>query len=642
MPRAQLLSTMLVLAAGAWAAGDAARAMPDADTLTYTVRFPDPASHTLEVEAVVPTAGAAQVELMMPVWTPGSYLVREYARNVEAIAASAPGGEPLPITKITKNRWRLTTAGHAEVVVRYRLYAREMSVRGNFVDHELAVLNGAATFITLAGGHNRPHLVTLVPPPAWKTSVTALAALPGEHRYRASDYDQLVDSPLLLGNPVLHTIEHAGKRHLLANQGESEIWDGPRSAADVAKLVSVQSDFWSEVPFERFVFLNVIAEGSGGLEHADSFLVMTSRWKARTREGWLDWLGVVSHELFHAWNVKRLRPRELGPFDYEAEIYTPSLWIAEGITSYYDDLLVHRAGLSTRKEYLTRLSRDVERLQEHPGRLVQPVVDASFDTWIKFYRRDENFANAGVSYYTKGALTGFLLDVKIRRATQGRASLDTVMRRAWERWSGPSGYGHDEFLALLSEVAGEPLGPWLERALNTTEELDYGEALAFYGLRFKPAKPRERDPGEDEEDEETAGWLGIETEVKEGRLVVTEVKRGTPGQAAGLNVEDEILAVAGYRVPPEKWAERLKAFPPGAASELLVARRERLVTLPVVFGEKPTRWRLEVDPAATSEQRARLDAWLGPAAAPAGAGAQPSSVQQRSVSSASSTANAPR
>jgi predicted metalloprotease with PDZ domain len=357
---------------------------------------------------------------------------------------------------------------------------------------------------------------------------------------------------------------------------------------------------------------------------------MTSRWKARSRDGWLDWLGLASHELFHAWNVKRLRPRELGPFDYETEIYTPSLWIVEGLTSYYDDLLVHRTGLSSRKEYLARLSRDLEKLQTHPGRLVQPLLDASFDAWIKFYRRDENFANAGVSYYVKGALLGFLLDARIRRATAGRAGLDDVMRRAWALWSGATGYRHEEFLALVSEVAGEPLGAWLEDALASAAELDYGEALDFYGLRFKERKEKERDDGEPEE---PAGWLGIEAEVKDGRLVVAEVKRGTPAHAAGVNVDDELLALAGYRVLADHWPERLKAFRPGEAAELLVARRERLLPLPVVFGEKPAeRWRLEVDPAATPEQQQRLDEWLAP---------QSARVQERSASSTPSTATAP-
>ncbi|MGH9361275.1 MAG: M61 family metallopeptidase [Thermoanaerobaculia bacterium] len=630
MPSCCRRTAALFLLAGAWAAAGHALAMPE--PITYTLRFPSPEAHTVDVEAVIPTGRVNHLELMLPVWTPGSYLVREYAGHVEEIAAATPEGFPLELQNTTKSRWRVIAGGRPRIVVRYRVYGRDLSVRGNFIERDFAVLNGAATFLTVAAERERTHFVEVEPAPQWATVVTALEPIGGPRRYRADDYDALVDSPILLGNPALHRFEVAGRTHLLANEGEGGIWNGPRSAAELERLVREQVAFWGNVPYDRFVFLNLIVEGTGGLEHGESFTVMTSRWKARTREGWLDWLSLASHELFHAWNVKRLRPRELeAPFDYEKEAYTPSLWIAEGLTAYYDDLLVHRAGLSTRDEYLKRLSRDIERLQTAPGRLVQPLVDASFDAWIKHYRRDENTPNAVVSYYTKGALVGFLLDARLRLLTAGRASLDDVMRRAYARWSGPQGYRHEEFLALVSEVAAGPQDAWLRRALETTAELGYHEALTWYGLRFKDPKWKK----ESAEPEEPAGWLGVETEVRNGRLIVTEVKRGTPGHQAGVNVEDEILAVGGYRVPPDKLDERLKAFRPGDKTELLVARRERLVPLAVVLGEKPgERWRLEVDPNATAEQAARLDAWLGRP--------QSETVQARSASPVASTATAPQ
>ncbi len=330
------------------------------------------------------------------------------------------------------------------------------------------------------------------------------------------------------------------------------------------------------------------------------------------REGYRDWLSLASHELFHAWNVKRLRPAELGPFDYETETYTPSLWFAEGVTSYYDDLLVHRAGLFTRDEYLKRLSKQIEALQTTPGRLVQPLEAASFDAWIKYYRRDENTNNTAVSYYTKGSVTAFLLDARIRHATGGRRSLDDVLRLAWPRFSGERGFQAHEMRSLFEEVAGTDLDPWLAHALESTGELDYTEALDWYGLRFVES---DEENGEDEKksdpQEETPGWLGIDTEIQTGRLMVTQVKRGTPGFEAGVNVGDEILALGDFRVLPEGWKDRLKAYRPGQQETLLVARREKLTRLPVLFREEPTlKWNLEIDPAATEEQRARLELWL--------------------------------
>lgn len=614
----RILAVSLILSAAHRLSG---ASMPE--PIIYTLRFPAPQTHHVEVEALVPTGGLPEVRLMMAVWTPGSYMIREFARHLEEVTATSPAGEPLRVEKTSKNRWRVEAAGLSRVTVRYRLYARDMSVRTNFVDDSFALLNGAATFLTIDGGERRPHEAHLVLPPHWRISASPLPAPPGTpagaHRYLATDFDTLVDSPIYAGNAPIYGFEVGGKPHRFVNEGEDAIWDGPQSVADVEKIVREQIAFWGAAPYESYLFLNFLTEGSGGLEHKDSCVLMTSRWKSRTREGHQDWLGLVSHELFHAWNVKRLRPAELGPFDYASEVYTRSLWFSEGLTSYYDDLLVHRAGLSDRNELLKRLSKQIETLQTTPGRLAQALESASFDAWIKHYHRDESSINSDVSYYTKGAVVAFLLDAHIRRATGGLHSLDDVLRNAYRRWSGERGFRPEELNRLMSEVAGADLGPWLGRALQTTEELDYSEALEWYGLRFGES---DENNGEDEkkasaaeDKKEPAGWLGVETELRSGRLIVTEVKRGTPGFDAGINVDDELIALGDYRVAPDGWKDRLKAYRPGAKESLLVARRERLLRLPVVFGRKPRlQWKLEADPAASSEARAHLDAWLRGAA----------------------------
>ena len=590
--------------------------------ISYRLSFPAPESHYVEVEALVPTDGLPEIELMMAVWTPGSYLVREYSRNVEGVSATTdPGGrgEPLAVEKTVKNRWRIATRKAPRIAVRYRVYSREMSVRTNWVDSGFALINGAATFLTRAGAEMRPHEVRLVLPEAWKVSVsplTPLSGTDGEHGYRAEDFDTLVDSPLYAGNGRTYPFEAGGKPHVLLNEGEDSVWDGPRSAADAEKIVREQIAFWGGAPYPRYVFFNLLTEAGGGLEHRNSSTLMSSRWRARTHEGYLDWLGLVSHELFHAWNGKRLRPAELGPFDYEREVYTRGLWVVEGFTSYYGDLLVHRAGFSTRKEYLKALSKGIETLQTTPGRLVQPLDESSFDAWIKLYRRDENTANSAVSYYTKGEVLAFLLDARIRRATGGRRSLDDAMRLAYQRYSGERGFRPEELRRTFEEVAGVGLGDWLTRAVESVEELDYTEALDWYGLRFASGEPEKKDAGEPQE--LPAGWLGLDVELQGGRLVVTGVKRGTPAYQAGVNVGDEILAIGDYRIPPDGLENRLKAYRPGEKATLLVARRERLTRLPFTFGEKPKNlWKLEVRPDATQEQKAHLAAWLAEKEAPA-------------------------
>jgi predicted metalloprotease with PDZ domain len=425
----------------------------------------------------------------------------------------------------------------------------------------------------------------------------------------AEDFDTLVDSPIYAGNARTWPFEVAGKPHLLVDEGEDGVWDGPRSAADAQKIVRTEVDFWGGAPYPRYVIFNLLTESGGGLEHKDACTLMSSRWRTRTREGYLEWLGLVAHEFFHAWNGKRLRPVELGPFDYEREVYTRSLWVAEGFTSYYGNLMVHRAGFSTVKEHLKGLSRAIEALQTAPGRQVQPLDESSFDAWIKAYRPTENSNNSTVNYYTKGEVVAFLLDARIRRATGGRRSLDDAMRLAFQRYSGEHGYRPEELRKTFEEVAGIDLGAWLHRAVDTTEELDYAEALDWYGLRFAPDTEK---AGKDAEPQELpAAWLGLDVSNHDGRLTVTGVKRGTPGYDAGANVGDEILAIDDFRVPPDGLEGRLKYYRPGEKATLLVARRDLLTRLPVTFGEKPRdRWKLETRPDATPQQKAHLAAWL--------------------------------
>ena len=568
--------------------------------IRYTLRFPAPQTNYVEVAAIVPTDGRASVDMFMAVWTPGSYLIREYERNVEAVAASA-GGRTLTVEKTTKNRWRIATGGAREIALSYRVFSHEMTVRTNWVDADFALINGAPTFITLLE-HERPHEVTLVLPPAWKTSVSPLPAAPGgsAHHYIAPDYDTLVDSPIVAGNPRVHTFAVDGKPHQLVNVGEHGNFDGARAARDLERIVAAGRSLWGSLPYDKYVFFNLLTEVSGGLEHRNSVTMMTSRWKMATRSSYVDWLSLASHEFFHLWNVKRLRPIELGPFDYERENYPRSLWIAEGLTDYYADLQVRRAGLTSEWEYLSLLSDAIRTLQTTPGRLVQSVEMASFDAWIKHYRPDENSVNTAISYYTKGAVLGFVLDARIRAATNGAKTLDDVMRLAFARYSGARGYTPEQFRALASEVAGTDLGAWFRTALETTEEIDYRAALDWYGLEF--ASPQSGT---------TSAWLGAKTKIDAGRLLVENVPRGTPGYEAGLNAGDEILAIDDFRVLPDKLDERLQAYRPGQQVTLLVARREELKRLAIALGAEPVNtWMLVPRRSATPEQRAHLEAWL--------------------------------
>lgn len=586
------------------------------EAIRYTLRFPAPHTNYLEVEAVVPTGGRATIEMFMAVWTPGSYLIREYGRNVEAVAATA-GARPLVVEKTRKNRWRIVTGGAREITLRYRVFSHEMTVRSNWVDADFAMINGAPTFMTLVpegGGleessarpaeavDTRPHDVRLELPPTWKTSVTGMPEAPdgAPNHYRAPDYDTLVDSPIVAGNPVVHRFVVSGKPHLLVDVEEGGVFDGAQAARDLERIVRTHEKFWGSLPYDRYVFFNLLTGAAGGLEHRNSVVMMASRWLMGTRDRYLAWLSLASHEYFHLWNVKRLRPIELGPFDYEHEVYPRSLWISEGITDYYGDLQVRRAGLSSLDEYLAQLSDAIRTLQMTPGRLTQTAEMASFDAWIKYYRADENSVNSAISYYTKGAVLGFVLDARIRAASGDAKSLDDVMRLAFARYSGLRGFTPEEFRQAAAEVAGTDLGPWFKRALETTEEIDYTEALEWFGLEFEAPPPRVDPPG----------WLGANTRTDAGRLLVENVPRGTPALAAGLNPGDEIVAIDGFRVYPDGLDQRLESYRPGRTVALLIARREELKRLDVTLGLEPERrWTLTVKPDATAAQQAHLAAW---------------------------------
>ncbi|MEQ1731635.1 MAG: PDZ domain-containing protein, partial [Vicinamibacterales bacterium] len=389
-----------------------------------------------------------------------------------------------------------------------------------------------------------------------------------------------------------------------ATEGAAGLFDGARAVRDLEKLVTEHRKMWGSLPFERYVFFNLLTlppgQGGGALEHLSSVLMFGDKFAMRTRQSYTSWLELASHEFFHAWNVKRLRPVELGPFDYENEVLTRSLWIAEGVTDYYGDLLVRRAGFTTQDEYLQALSSKIEEVQNTPGRLLQSASQSSLDAWIRQYRPDENSVNVSISYYTKGHVLGFLLDTRIRALTAGSKSLDDVMRLAFSRYSGARGYTPDEFLAVAEEVAGASLKPFWQTAIDGTAELDYAEALSTLGLKFREVGAN------------GGRWLGIATRNDAGRLVVAQVRSDGPSFLAGVNVDDEIIGIDDLRVRAERFDARLAQYNAGDRVTLLVVRRDQILRLPVTLAAPPLpRWRLEVLAAQSESQRRQMSNWLG-------------------------------
>lgn len=582
----------------------------------YTIRFPHAKNHYADVELRCESGGQQHFELMMPTWTPGSYLIREYARHVETISASTAEGAELPVSRSRKNRWLVKCGAAKSVVVKYRLYCNQMTVRTNQVESDFALFNGASTFLSPVAARKQKHQVRIELPGDWKQAVCSLPNVDGDKQvFIAEDFDDLVDSPILCGNPNIYPFQVGDREHLLVSIGEGEIWDGAATARDLEKIVKEHHKLWGVVPYPRYIFFNLLVEAGGGLEHDNSTVMMISRWYYRDREKYVRWLGLASHEFFHTWNVRRVRPKPLVEYDYENEVYLRSLWIAEGITSYYDDLQLVRCGLISQGEYLETVSKQIEKLQTTPGRNIQSLSDSSHDTWIKLYRPNENSGNAQVSYYNKGAVAALLLDLEIRSATDGKKSLDDVMRLLYERHANGVGYTPEEFQSLVAEVSGADLSDWFARYIDGVDEFDYSKALDWYGLEFQKPKFNSEE-GESKtdakkSDDKKKSWLGLTTEDKSGTLVVTQVRRDAPAFEAGLNVDDEILAIDQYRVTASNWNTRLKQYQPGESVEVLIARREHIERLRIVLGEEPSAsWKLAITKEPSDAQMQQFKVWL--------------------------------
>lgn len=615
----------------------------DHSAVVYRVSFDDVANHYVQIEATFADVPAGEAQFFLPVWTPGSYLVREYARHIDSITAKAADGTPLEVKKTTRNRWTITNPGDDDVCVTYRVYCNELSVRTNFADSEFAFLNGAATFITRNSTLDLPHQIDFELPGNWKRSVTALPRpeQAAAHSYLAQNYDVVVDSPIIVGNPSLHPFTVGGVQHYLVNQGGEGFWDGDTAAAEVAKLVAEHQQMWGTVPYETYYFMNLIAESGGGLEHDNSSVMLTSRWSYRNKSKFTGWLGLVSHEFFHTWNVRRLRPRALVDYEYESEDYFEELWIAEGVTSYYEDLALARCGLMSTDALLRSLSTQIATLQSTPGRNKQSLRDSSHDTWIKFYRPNENSRNTTISYYNKGAVVAFLLDMKLRELTQNKRSLDDVMRALYDRFANENGYTNREVIAVSSEIAGQDLSEWFQLHVNSAAEVEYDSALNWLGLYFQgpePAKPAPESqngsvgnaaaatPPEKAAQGTGQPTIDASTSSENGRLVVSRVVEGGSAAAAGINVDDEIIAIEGYRVSGDLFA-RLRQYDVGSTVRVLVSRRGQLKEIDVQIAAKSKlSWSLRKIRKPTKLQSESLRLWVHKEDASAAKEPSPSSL----------------
>lgn len=584
--------------------------MSDSAPLTYRVSPSRPEAHLFAVELVVP-APEASLTLTLPAWIRGSYMIRDFARNIVSLAASQAAGDEsqtLAVTKLDKQTWRLDGIDpqNGPVRVRTEVYAWELTVRAAHLDRTHGYFNGTSLFLRVAGREDRSCVVELLPPPDdeladWRvaTSLRRDGAEPwGFGRYRADDYEDLIDHPVEMGRFELIEYDVEGRPHAMAISGRQQA-DRERLRTDLGAICTEHAALFGELPVDRYLFLTtVVGKGYGGLEHRFSSSLLCSRKDLPARraggggEGapadkdYRRFLGLCSHEYFHLWNVKRIRPRAFAEQGLEREVHTRLLWAFEGITSYYDDLALVRSGRVDAKGYLELLAETMTRVQRNPGRLRQSVVESSFDAWTKFYKQDENAPNAIVSYYAKGALVALALDLMLRRDTHGRCSLDDVMRVLWQR-HGRTGIGVEErgIETIAAEVSGLDLRDFFARALDSTEELDLAQPLANVGIamRQRPATGPSDVGGVADAFEAVAArpdiGVRLQPDMSEAQLAV--VLDARPAQRAGLAPGDQIIAIDGIKADAAGFDQLLGQAPTGESIRVHAFRRDELMTFEV-------------------------------------------------------------
>jgi predicted metalloprotease with PDZ domain len=534
--------------------------------MAYEISFPRPHTHYAEVSLQLTGLNSNETELHLPVWTPGSYLIREFPRNVDSFRARNSRG-PLASEKTSKSSWRIQHQAGDTVWVNYRVYAFEMSVRTSYIDPEHAYINGTTLFMYEKNSLQQPIEVRFVPHADWKQISSTLPQVNNDPWLRlAENYDQLVDCPVEIGNHREFSFMAAGMKHRIAMFGIDK-YDEKKLKKDYTRIIEQSQAIFGDRPINEYLFIvHHLEQGGGGLEHSSSTTLQTRKDVYESEKSYTGFLGLVAHEYFHLWNVKRLRPIELGPFDYSRENYTHNLWFSEGFTSYYDNLLVRRAGLMKEAEYLEVLRSGMENIHANVGDAVQSLAESSWDAWIKFYLRNENSSNITVSYYRKGAMLGLVWDLAILQASEGRYGLDSLMKQLYYQYAveAKRGYTDAELRQALVGFVGEAEARTLWDAyVMGTEKIDFNRYLAYAGLHIEDKRSGDEP------------YLGMGYQKSSNRLFVTSLRAGSAAENAGIQVNDILLQLDGEEIVAfDKWLEKKK---PGESFNFIVYRQGKQI-----------------------------------------------------------------
>jgi predicted metalloprotease with PDZ domain len=562
--------------------------------------MPQPATHYYHVVFRAEGLQGESQDFKLPAWTPGYYRIMDYAKNVVNFRASDGAEHPLAWHKTAKNTWHVDSPNARVIEVSYDVYAYNPFVAESFLDDTRGYITPAGVFMHVAGQIRHPVTLTIEPSSGWNNISVGLDRDEGKaHTFAAPDFDLLYDCPILMGNQEVRSFQVNGIPHQVVIENVPNV-DHARITADLKRIVESGTRIIGDIPYKHYTFL-AMGTGAGGIEHLTSAAMMFNGSSLTDAPGYSRWLSFVAHEYFHTYNVKRIRPIALGPFDYDKENYTNMLWVSEGFTVYYEDLILVRAGLMTRDQYYERVQKNIENYENHPGHRFQSATESSFDTWIKGMNRGEYFSNTTISYYDKGAALGLLLDLAIRNQTHNRKSLDDVMRALYQKYfkERQRGFKDEEFREECESAAGASLPEVFEYA-NTTKDIDYPKYFAYAGLDIAAAP--ESQPG---------AFLGAGTQFQDGSLVISSVESESPAQRGGLMAQDQILALDGTRVNAKSLEDALKLRKPGDKLRVLLSRRGTIRDLEVELGQKSER-SFKIKPMAnpSTEQAAILADWL--------------------------------
>lgn len=570
-----------------------------AEKITYKLTFDEAQAHYVGVEMEVKSS-KEELVIKMPVWAPGSYLIREYAKNIEGVEAIA-NGKKLKFKKSDKNTWIISNPEKSAITFKYKVYAYELTVRTSFIDDSHAYLNGTSVFMYLDGQQQLESEVIINPSTGWSQISCSLPSDKNNkfHLY-ADNYDILADSPIEIGNHKIIEFTAQGVKHSVAMVGTGN-YDEEKIKKDFSKIVDEATSVFGTHPCKNYTFIvhNVNA-GGGGLEHLNSTTVQVQRFAYANENTYQSFLGLIAHEYFHLWNVKRLRPIALGPFDYNKENYTNMLWVSEGFTAFYDNWLVRRAGFNSSEKYLDLIANEYSATINLPGDKVQAVSEASFDAWIKYYRRNENSNNSQVSYYDKGSVVASIINLMIIEHSEGKQNLDQLMKYLYQEYYEKKniGFTDDQFKKAAEKFTGRDLTEFYAKYINGTNEIPFETYLKTIGLKITDLNASKTD-----------AYFGANSTNTNGKVIISFVSKGSPAYLAGINVNDEIIAIDNFRIDDLNKAMTYKKI--GDKLSVLLNRDGIIKTIEVTVIRNPTaKFKIEKMPALTEVQETGLKQWL--------------------------------